>query len=163
MITQTLPKVLENKAKIRFQHCDPYNHLNNGNYIDYFINHREDVLVDFYDLDIYKIARETGKGWVSSSNQVAYLKPAMLMETVIIQSQLIHYTDTELLAEMRMYNEAKTRLKAVLWAGFVHIDIQKQKRDNHTKEHMNLFKEIVEPIDTDIFQNRINYLRKISV
>ena len=53
----TLPKVVTSTTKIRFQDCDPFNHLNNGSYINYFINHREDQLIIHYDIDIYDMAK----------------------------------------------------------------------------------------------------------
>ena len=52
---KVLPKVLESKTKIRFQDCDPFNHLNNASYINYLINAREDQLIKYYDIDIYKM------------------------------------------------------------------------------------------------------------
>jgi len=154
-----LPKVVENKTKIRFQDCDPFNHLNNGNYTDYFMNHREDALLDNYNLDIYQIAKNEGKSWVSSSNQIAYLKPAFLMETVIIESQLINFNDTEILAEMRMYNENKSQLKSVIWCGFVHYNLLAQKRETHTKKLMELFKNINNPLEVKTFEERIKRLK----
>ncbi|WNH10755.1 acyl-CoA thioesterase [Thalassobellus suaedae] len=154
-----LPKILASKTKIRFQDCDPFNHLNNGNYTNYFMNHREDALIENYNLDIYKIAKKEGKSWVSSSNQIAYLKPALLMETVIIESQLIHYNTSEIHAEMRMYNEDKSHLKSVIWCGFVHYNLLEQKRETHTEDLMTLFKSINSPIDRNIFEERINQLK----
>ena len=59
-----LSKTLSSKAKIRFQDCDPFNHLNNGSYINYFMNHREDELIKNYDIDVYKMASTLGKSWV---------------------------------------------------------------------------------------------------
>ncbi len=154
-----LPKVVESKTKIRFQDCDPFNHLNNGNYTDYFMNHREDALLENYNLDIYKIAKKEGKSWVSNSNQIAYLKPVFLMETVIIESQLIHFNDSEILAEMRMFNENKSQLKSVIWCGFVHYNLLAQKRETHTKELMRLFKNINNPLESKTFEERINELK----
>lgn len=154
-----LPKVLETKTKIRFQDCDPFNHLNNGNYTNYFMNHREDALIDNYNLDIYKIAKKEGKSWVSSSNQIAYLKPALLMETVLFESQLIHYTNSELLVEMRMYNEQKTELKSVIWCGFVHYNLLSQKREIHSDDFMSLFKSINNPIDYQLFEKRVQQFK----
>lgn len=151
----TLPKILESKTKIRFQDCDPFNHLNNGKYINYFMNHREDVLIKYYDVDIYKMAKQYGTSWVSSSNQIVYLKPAFLMETVTIESQLIHFDDSNLLAEMRMYNEDKSQLKALIWCGFVHYNILKQKRHEHSEDMMSLFKNIINPVSTSIFKQRV--------
>lgn len=149
-----LSKVLTSKTKIRFQDCDPFNHLNNGSYIDYFMNHREDALIESYGIDIYRIAREEGKSWVSSSNQIAYLKPVFLMETVVIESQLIKYTNSELYVEMRMYNEDKSHLKSIIWCGFVHFNLLKQKREIHTEEFMNLFQSVNNTVESKTFEER---------
>ncbi|WP_299117304.1 acyl-CoA thioesterase [uncultured Winogradskyella sp.] len=158
----SLPKVVESKAKIRFQDCDPFNHLNNGKYTDYFMNHREDELIKNYDIDIYKMARQEGKSWVSSSNQIAYLKPALLMETVTIESQLIYFDSSNLRAEMRMYNEDKSHLKAIIWCGFVHFNLITQKRETHSEDMISLFNTILNPTDTSIFENRLKSLRAIK-
>ena len=154
-----LPKVLKSKAIIRFQDCDPFNHLNNGNYINYFMNHREDKLVDDYNIDVYNMAKKIGKSWVSSSNQIAYLRPVFTMETVAIESQLIHYSDSDLIAEMRMYNEEKTQLKSVLWASFVHFNLITQKREIHNNELMELFKNIHNPTNSKVFEERIKEIK----
>ena len=155
---EALAKVLESQTKIRFQDCDPFNHLNNANYINYMINGREDQIIQHYDLDIYKMARTIGKSWVSSKNQIAYLKPAFLMETVTIDSQLIQYIDTELLVEIRMWNENKSQLKAVLWASFVHFDLLKQKRTIHNDELLGLFTQVILPINQTDFDKRVQQL-----
>ena len=157
-----LPKTLSSKAKIRFQDCDPFNHLNNGSYINYFMNHREDELIKNYGIDVYKMASKLGKSWVSGSNQIVYLKPALLMETVIIESQLIRYTDSALFVEMRMYTEDKTQLKAVIWCGFVHFNLLKQKRELHTQELMTLFKDIYNPVSAKTFEERISQLKSYN-
>ncbi|MBL4604359.1 MAG: acyl-CoA thioesterase [Flavobacteriaceae bacterium] len=153
------PKKASSKALIRFQDCDPFNHLNNGNYINYFMNHREDMLIEHYGVDVYKMAKELGKSWLSGSNQIAYLKPAFLMEKVTIESRLIRYTDSELVVEMKMYNDDKTQLKSVLWASFVHYNLLKQKRDKHTEELMELFEEIHTPVVQQTFEERINQIK----
>lgn len=154
-----LPKLLESKTKIRFQDCDPFNHLNNGSYINYFINHREDELINKYNIDMHEMAIKTGKSWVSSSNQIAYLKPALTMEKVLIQSQLISFNETELKVEMRMYNEDKTQLKAIIWSGFVHFNLIKQKRETHSEDLMNLFETIHSPTETMVFEDRLLQLK----
>ncbi|MFD2823855.1 acyl-CoA thioesterase [Lacinutrix iliipiscaria] len=159
---KNLPKLLESKAKIRFQDCDPFNHLNNGSYINYFMNHREDELVSKYDIDIYKMANTIGKSWVSSSNQITYIRPALLMETVIIESQLINYTTSDLYVEMRMYNANKSQLKAVIWSGFTHFNLLKLSREQHTDELMKLFQSVHSPIDAKTFEERIKQIKKSS-
>jgi acyl-CoA thioester hydrolase len=158
-----LPKTVESKAKIRFQDCDPFNHLNNGKYIDYFMNHREDELISNYNIDIYKMAKLEGKSWVSSSNQIAYLKPAFLMETVTIESQLIYFDHSNLRAEMRMYNEDKSHLKAIIWCGFTHYNLMTQRREKHSEAMMTLFNNINNPLQVKAFEERIMEIKKSKI
>ncbi|SHJ04895.1 acyl-CoA thioesterase [Aquimarina spongiae] len=150
-----LLKVLESKAKIRFQDCDPFNHLNNAAYINYMINAREDQIEKHYNLDIFKLAKNQGISWVVGSNQIAYLKPALVMEEVVIDSQLIHFTENQLHVEIRMWNNEKTELKAVMWSTFVHFNLLKQKRWNHQPELSELFQNVVMPLSVKNFEERI--------
>jgi len=157
------PKILESKVKIRFQDCDPFNHLNNAAYINYLINAREDQLIEHYDLDIYKMARTLGKSWLVASNQIAYLKPAFLMEEVVIDSQLLYFNDTSLRLELKMWNHDKTEIKAVMWSVFVHFNLQKQKRDVHSETLTDIFRKVVNPIETATFEDRILSFKKTRV
>src|SRR5438046_566184 len=120
-------KLWESKVLIRFSDCDPFNHLNNARYIDYFINAREDQIVENMNFNIYHFAAQTGLGWVVSKNQIIYLKPAFLMETVVIDSVLLRLGEKDLLVEMKMWNEEKDKLKSILWTNLVHINIKTQK------------------------------------
>jgi len=159
----TLIKTLESKATIRFQHCDPFNHLNNSEYINYMINAREDQIIQHYNLDLFKMAQNIGKSWVVGSNQIAYLKPALIMEEVIIDSQLLSFSENELLVEMRMWNHNKKEIKAVLWSSFVHFNLLKQKRCDHAPELIKLFQSIVNPINTKNFNDRLLQLKPQKV
>lgn len=149
-----MEKILKTKRKIRFQDCDPFNHLNNSKYLEYFINAREDQIAEHYDLDVFKYMQTTGLSWVVASNQICYMKPAFTMETVLIESQLIQYTDNLLLVEMKMWNENETELKAILWIKFVPYNIQAKKAANHSDDLMKLFQSIVVPVDQSVFENR---------
>ncbi len=157
-----MEKIVKSKAKIRFQDCDPFNHLNNARYLDYMINAREDQLIDNYNLDVFEISKTTGQGWVSASNQIAYLSPALLMETVVIESQLIRFTPKSLLVEIRMWNESQTKMKALLWANFIYIDFKTGKAINHSPEFMQFVNEIAAPVEQTIFEERIAAVSKIK-
>ena len=136
---EELQKTWESKYLIRFPDCDPFNHLNNSRYLDYFINAREDHLVKFHHFNIYELARDKGISWVVSKNEIAYLRPALLMETVIIQTTLIRIDDQQITVEMSMWNLDKTILKAFLWSTFVHFNLKTQRREKHTADLMNAF------------------------
>ncbi len=151
-------KVLENKVKIRFQDCDPFNHLNNARYLSYFLNSREDAIIEAYDLDVYRHARETGKGWVVATNQISYISPAMTMETVTIQNQLIRYTDKSITVEFRMYDENKEKLKAVMWSKYPYFDLKRQRPALHSENFMELFETALNPVEEVIFEERVKTL-----
>lgn len=156
-----LEKLPESAVKIRFPDCDPFNHLNNSKYIDYFINTREDHLLSYYDFDLHSIAREKGISWVVSQNQIAYLAPATLMEPVIIQTRLITSDDKSLVVESMMWNSTKTGLKAVLWTKFVHFNLKTKKSEVHSTDLMNLFRHIEYPLNEEIsFEDRVRILRQ---
>jgi acyl-CoA thioester hydrolase len=158
-----LPKILESKSIVRFQDCDPLNHLNNSKYLDYLINAREDQLIAHYDLNIFETAKTTGTTWVVGSHQIAYLKPAFVMETVTIDSQLLQFSKKHLLVEIRMWNEEKTVLKAVMWSSFIHFNILKGKAHEHNSTYINLFQNVVLPIEETSFDERVKSLRLTTV
>ena len=158
-----LPKILESKAKIRFQDCDPFNHLNNASYINYMINAREDQIEQNYKLDIFSLAKKQGISWVVGTNQIAYLKPALLMEEVVIDSQLITFSENQLRVEIRMWNNPKTELKAILWSTFVHYNLLQQKRWNHSDQLIELFQNVHTPVGVANFEERILELKTQSV
>jgi len=156
-ITETSPKILSSKSIIRFQDCDPYAHLNNGRYLDYFMNAREDQLWKTYDFNIYEYSKTTGLGWVVTQNQISYIRPALLMEEVTIESQLIECKGKFLQVEMRMY-DGERKLKSLLWAQFIHIDIRQAKSVNHAEELQGLFERICVPVVEKDFNERMKAL-----
>lgn len=157
-----LPKVLESTATVRFQDCDPFNHLNNARYLDYFINAREDQIQDHYDLHIYKIGAEQGVSWVVGRSQIAYLKPAKLMEQVLIQTQLIKFGERDITVEMRMLDRDKTHLKAFLWMNFVHFNLKTGRSEPHAKAFSDLFSQVEAPVEAINFDARFMELCGIN-
>ncbi len=151
----SLPKLLESTSVIRFQDCDPYNHLNNSRYIDYFMNAREDQVLEAYGLDIYRMGRDAGIGWVVAYNQIAYIQPASLMEKVRITSQIIVNTAFWMTVEFRMYNNKSGQLKALMWTKFVHIDLRSGKSRKHNDELMGMFEQVILPVPEETFDARL--------
>lgn len=155
-----LSKTWESKALIRFPDCDPFNHLNNARYIDYFINAREDQIMANLQLNIYQYAAKHGMGWVVSKNQIVYLKPAFLMETVVMDSTLLRLGEKDVLVEMKMWSETKDKLKAVLWSNFVYINMKTQKPEKHSQELTELFRPFENPLPQPMsFDERVEQLR----
>lgn len=160
---EELKKILESNMKIRFHDCDPFNHLNNSRYIDYIVTARGDQLLDQYDFDIYKLAREKGVGWVAAQTQISYISPANLMENVTIQTRLLNYSDKSLLLEGLMWNTNKTVLKSVMWTKLVHFSLLSQKSESHSEELMKLFSQIVNPLDKmKDFEERVQHVKPVN-
>lgn len=156
-VTEVNAEVLRSTAIIRFQDCDPYAHLNNGRYLDYFMNAREDMVWKAYDFNIYDYSRNTGLGWVVTQNQIAYLRPALLMEEVIMESQLTVSKPKFIQVEMRM-RDAGRKLKSLLWAQFIHVDIRQGMSTPHCQELQELFDKVCLPVAEKDFNERLKML-----
>jgi acyl-CoA thioester hydrolase len=155
-----LPKLLESTAKIRFPDCDPFNHLNNARYLDYIINAREDQILEDYQFDSHKIARETGLAWVIAQHQIAYLAPAMLMEEVCIQSRMLSFSDRIIQIEALMWNRDKTILKAVMWTRLAHYNLQTMRGHTHSEAFLQLFEAVSDPLPAEMsFEERVKHLK----
>lgn len=156
-----LPKELESTHFIRFQDCDPFGHLNNARYVNYFMNAREDQIARAYNFNIFGVAREQNKNWVVTQNQIAYLAPAGVMEEVRIISRLIEATDNKLVVEGVMLDKAGKRVKSVSWMAFTFISLKNGRPSAHPPEMMDLFKAVV--IDgaetAEGFEQRVQDLR----
>lgn len=155
-----MTKTPESFHSIRFQDCDPFNHLNNAKYLDYFINAREDQLINNYGINIFEIIQTQQLAWVVSQSQIAYLSPALTMEKVCIQSQLIQHGPYELVVEMRMWDESKKKLKALLWINFVHFNIATGRAEKHSEYWVNRFQELALPVEEAAFPERVQAMRK---
>lgn len=134
--------LLQTFYPIRFNHCDPFGHLNNSGYIDYMINAREDHLRQFHQLDLDSFYKQ-GIGWVVSSHEIHYVRPANYNETVCIQSSLLEANENNLLVEMRMLNESATSVKALMWTKFTCVNTRTGKKENHSPEFLQLLRSLV--------------------
>ncbi len=157
---QQADKIPQSKALIRFSDCDPFNHLNNSKYIDYFLNAREDQLLQYYNFSVYQFAKESGFGWVVGQHEIAYLKPAFTNEIVLIESMILHWGDRDILVEFKMWDEQKEKLKSVMWTKFYFFNLAIQKSAIHTTELNERFKLLkVEIVMPEIFEHRIQELK----
>jgi acyl-CoA thioester hydrolase len=77
------------------------------------------------------------------------------MEEVVIETQLLMFTDSIIKVEMKMWNADKTVLKSIFWNTFVYFDIKLQKKTEHSQDLIDLFTEIVNPIEETIFEKRV--------
>ncbi|MDX5480218.1 MAG: acyl-CoA thioesterase [Hymenobacteraceae bacterium] len=160
--TKALPQLLESEVLIRFEDCDPFGHLNNGRYIDYFLNAREDQLLENYNLDIYAIIKNTGKAWVVASNQIAYLREVKFMERVKVRTCLRWFTGSDLLMEGQMLDKETGAIKSVIWTRFAYVDIRKGQKAEHSEELVKLFSAVAlegEGKAGTVFEERVRQLK----
>jgi acyl-CoA thioester hydrolase len=149
-------------VRIRFQDCDPFGHLYNARYLDYFINAREDHLAEHCGLDIYERQRTLNKNWLITKHEIAYISPANLRETVVIKTCLLTFTEDSLLMEGVMSDETERHLKAVLWTRFRYFCFKSLKTSKHSPDLMTLFGAIalLKTRTPDRFDYRVTELRK---
>jgi YbgC/YbaW family acyl-CoA thioester hydrolase len=163
MQTTSLPKSVESKVQARFPDCDPFNHLNNSKYIDYIINAREDHLMNAYSFDLHQMARTTGITWVVAQTNISYMLPVNCMETVTIETRLLTAFPKMLLMEAVMWNEDKTKVKAMMWCYFAHYNLRNGKSQEHSDEIMTFFDQIGDPIPNNpSFEERAKFYRIIN-
>jgi len=159
---KVLAKVLESTAVIRFQDCDPFGHLNNARYVDYFMNARTDQLQAHYDFNIFAVGREIGSNWVVSKTEIAFLLPALLMETVRLQTRLIWATQRKLVVEGIMFDESGRQIKSIAWMEFTFVNLTNGRPASHTDELMQLFRavQVNEIYENATFDERVAQLRQ---
>ena len=139
---------LESFYSIRFSDCDPFRHLNNARYIDYFMNAREDHLRDHYQLDLADFYKK-GLGWVVTQHDIRYLRPASHNETVSIRTGLLEAGPEHLLVEMIMLDEKGSQLKAILHSHFVPVNLVNGRKEPHSEEFMAFLEDQVIPRPDD--------------
>lgn len=145
-MNSSVVKTPESEVVIRFPDCDPFNHLTNSRYLDYFSNAREDHLMTYYNFNPFQLVQEQGLGWVAVQNQIAYRRPAVPLEKVIIDSTLLHWRPKSLKVEMRMWNDTKQQLKSLLWMTLVHYNLRTQKSERHNEALSALFASLENPL-----------------
>ncbi|XDD49732.1 acyl-CoA thioesterase [Leptospira sp. WS92.C1] len=149
--------------RIRFQDCDPFGHLNNARYMDYFLEAREDHLRDFYGFDLFEHASMEVKSWVVTRAQIAYLEPAKQSEQVKIVTRLVASTDGSIRNEDLMYDQTGKRLKAIVWIDFAFVDLKKGRAIRHGEDLIRFFDSVLyrdAGLENGNFEERVREMRR---
>jgi acyl-CoA thioester hydrolase len=160
-----LTKEPETLAIVRFQDCDPFGHLNNARYIDYFLNARMDHLMQFYGINIYSKHQPMTASWVTRKNQIAYLRPAMLAEAILVRTRLIYYNENTIVVEGLMLDKDARHLKALMWMEFAYVNMSTGRLTNHTEDWIKLLEAVLLPdagYEADGFNQRVELVRQQS-
>lgn len=126
---------LQSFYPVRFSDCDPFRHLNNGSYLNYFLNAREDQLRQAYNMDLADFYKR-GLGWVILQHDILYLRPASHGENICIRTALLDAGPEHLLVEMLMLDEQQRQLKSILHTRFVPVSLTDGKRRAHDPEFL---------------------------
>ncbi len=153
------PMLTQSSALVRYQDCDTFNHLNSAKYLHYMINAWEDQIATNFDIRIFDIARSQGGYWLINNHQIHYFEEANLMEKVLIDSRIIEYSDANIKVEIKMWDQNKKILKAVLWSDMRHINILTKKSKKHDKRIQSCLEKVCYPIEEYYFEERIQQLK----
>lgn len=143
-----------NKYQIRFADCDPFGHLNNARFLDYFMNAREDHLRENYQFDIPTWMDKTGFAWVVKEHKIQYLRPAKVNEWVQISSAIIYQTTHDNIVEFGMWDEAGKKLKCLMWSNFQYIDMARMRPAAYHQELLDKFLPLVVEDSLPVFEKR---------
>jgi YbgC/YbaW family acyl-CoA thioester hydrolase len=143
---------------IRFSDCDPFGHLNNARYIDYFLNAREDHLKSAYDMDLNQFYKQ-GLTWFVGSHEIAYLRPADYNEKVKITSALLEAGHDFLLVEMTMTDAADSHLKSIMHTRFIPVGLKSGKRENHPDTFLDFANSVTTGWQRSSFVERTKHLQ----
>ena len=158
-----MQQFLESFYNVRFSDCDPFHHLNNARYIDYFLNAREDHLRDYYQMDLALFYKK-GLGWVVTQHNIIYLRPASFSEKICIRTGILAVADDYLLVEMLMLDEQQLQMKSILQTTFIPVSLHTGKKEPHSAEFMEFITDKVLPglsNETISLNRRTEYWQKI--
>ncbi len=157
------PTETQSRVLVRFQDCDPLQHLNNAKYFDYYFNAREDQVAKLYGFDPGQLFSELKSSWVVYQHQIAYIRPALVSEWVRIMSRVIFAGEDGIVTEFYMTDDAGTQLKNVLWVTSKYISVATGKRIPHHPPVQELLETIRVPeldFATLNFNDRIRSIKQ---
>ncbi len=157
------PVETESRTIVRFQDCDPLQHLNNAKYFDYYFNAREDQVAKLYGFVPGQLFQEYKSSWVVYQHQIAYIRPALVSEWIRIVSRVVFFDTDTTITEYYMTNDEQTQLKNVLWVTSKYISVETGKRIPHHPAVMELLETIKMPhldVHAIDFNDRIREIKR---
>ncbi|WDP90121.1 MAG: acyl-CoA thioesterase [Desulfobacter sp.] len=156
-------KTMKSTKRVNFEDCDPFSHLNNANYLNYFMTAREEQLRINKVLNIFEHVQATGNGWAVISHNIRYFKPSLLGEELEIWSRMLTYDRFRNLVEFVMVCPDKKQLKSVLHSEFAYFSAKRAKPVALDDETLGLFNEIAlfpgEDFSTFSISGRLKQIR----
>ncbi|MCH7400231.1 acyl-CoA thioesterase [Belliella kenyensis] len=140
------PKETESRVVVRFQDCDPLQHLNNAKYFDYFFNAREDQVPKLYGVEMIDFIKKYNAAWVVYNHNIAYVRPAKVGEWIRIRSRILWYNHNTVLVEYYMTDDTQRELKTLLWTTMRYVTI----KDGMSTEHKGAVLEFLKATSEDL-------------
>lgn len=125
------PKETESRIVIRFQDCDPLQHLNNAKYFDYYFNAREDQVPKLYGVEMMDFIRKYKSTWVVYNHNISYVRPAKVGEWVRIMSRVLWHNQNTAVIEYYMTDDARKELKNLMWTTLKYVTIAEGTVTDH--------------------------------
>ena len=141
------PKETESRVVIRFQDCDPLQHLNNAKYVDYFFNAREDQVPKLYGIEKIDQIKKYQATWVVYNHNISYIRPARVGEWVRIMSRVIWSNHNTILVEYYMTDDNKKELKTLLWSTMRYVKMEDGKSTEHQGAVVDFIKATSDNLD----------------
>ncbi|ERM81299.1 thioesterase [Rhodonellum psychrophilum GCM71 = DSM 17998] len=155
------PSQTESRTVIRFQDCDPLQHLNNAKYFDYFFNAREDQVPKLYGVEMMDFIRKYKAAWVIYNHNISYVKPAKVGEWVRIMSRILWFNQNTVVLEYYMTDDSEKELKTLLWTTMRYVSIADGKSTDHTGSILDFLKATSENVDIKdmLITERVKFLK----
>jgi len=155
------PKETESRVVIRFQDCDPLQHLNNAKYFDYFFNAREDQVPKLYGVEMMDFIWKYQAAWVVYNHNISYIRPAQVGEWIRIMSRVIWHDHHTVIVEYYMTDDNKEELKTLMWTTMRYVDMKEGKSLDHSGAVKDFLLAITEEvaIPETSFQTRIKDIK----
>ncbi len=141
------PKETESRVVIRFQDCDPLQHLNNAKYFDYFFNAREDQVPKLYGVEMIDFIHKYKAAWVVYNHSISYVRPARVGEWVRIRSRILWYNHNTVVVEYYMTDDSQKELKTLLWTTMRYVTVKEGKSTDHSGAVQEFLKATSENLD----------------
>ncbi|SNS15025.1 acyl-CoA thioester hydrolase [Belliella buryatensis] len=141
------PKETESRVVIRFQDCDPLQHLNNAKYFDYFFNAREDQVPKLYGVEMIDFIQKYKAAWVVYNHNISYVRPAKVGEWVRIRSRILWHNHNTVVVEYYMTDDTQKELKTLLWTTMRYVTVKEGKSTDHSGAVLEFLKATSENFD----------------
>jgi acyl-CoA thioester hydrolase len=152
------PKETESRVVIRFQDCDPLQHLNNAKYFDYFFNAREDQVPKLYGIEMIDLIRKYQATWVVYNHNISYIMSAKVGEWVRTMSRIIWHNHNTVVVEYYMTDDTKKELKTLLWTTMRYVSM----KDGKSSDHEGAVVEFLKATSDDIAISQISVKERIK-